>query len=220
MGKSETKKEKRSSSGKTKQWVFLVLELFVVSFGVLLGFFINEWRGEIKEQKAVVHAMEQINKEIYKNYDELSHSIAAQSEIMPKLERIEKTLALLAKEKKSMANIDFGGFSVVGISTVAWEVSKEQNITASIDFEQVAALTTIYENANILDAIKKQIISQLYSPEFTAPEHLKPMFTMVTVLSAEYINFMKNMKEESRNYLLKYAPETLPDSLRVEPKKI
>ena len=141
----------------------LIADAFIIILSVLLALFLNEWRSNIKENKKTKKALEYVKLEIKDNYEiakkvKIYHQKVLQN--IREIQEFEKPQDSLFSQGKFLYNILApNGVIQDDFSDIAWDVAKQENISASIEFLESKLLFAIYEQqATVNETIDRIVI--------------------------------------------------------------
>jgi hypothetical protein len=141
----------------------LIADAFIIILSVLLALFLNEWRSNIKENKKTKKALEYVKLEIKDNYEiakkvKIYHQKVLQN--IREIQEFEKPQDSLFSQGKFLYNILApNGVIQDDFSDIAWDVAKQENISARIEFLESKLLFAIYEQqATVNETIDRIVI--------------------------------------------------------------
>ena len=126
-----------------------VLEAALIVFAVVLGFVVNEWRGEVQAQERARESLARIADEMQANVDELEpardyHRTVAASlrETVAQMDRGELSVQGVLIETM-MASIP-RGVSPPGLSDIAWEYAASRGELDVVAYEDISLIAQVY----------------------------------------------------------------------------
>lgn len=157
----------------------ILLEIFSVSFAVLLALGVNEWRNIRANEKLANEALENIRKEILSNLDIAKETLTLNKEIVKK-----QKMAFLSIKKEIDSNISNSiendvhsrfpfSFMFSPIKKTAWNSSNLTNAVIYLDFDLVQLLSETYENQELYSRVNENIVERFFSPGVFKKETMK-----------------------------------------------
>ena len=148
----------------------ILLEIFSVSFAVLLALGVNEWRNNRANERLANEALENIKKEILSNLDIAKETLALNKEIVEKQKK-----AFISIKKEIESNISNGiendvhskfpfTFKFSPVKKTAWNSSNLTNAVIYIDFDLIQLLSETYETQGLYSRVNENIVERFASP--------------------------------------------------------
>ena len=148
----------------------ILLEIFSVSFAVLLALGVNEWRNNRANERLANEALENIKKEILSNLDIAKETLALNKEIVEKQKK-----AFISIKKEIESNISNGiendvhskfpfTFKFSPVKKTAWNSSNLTNAVIYIDFNLIQLLSETYETQGLYSRVNENIVERFASP--------------------------------------------------------
>lgn len=121
----------------------------MIIFSVLFALFINEWRSNVNENYRTETILNNLQLEIKTNHtvlkELLTYHDSVQKNIGRGFEQDSIEQVFFPEGKFSIYKIAPNGVIQDYINDIAWEVSKQENISARIDFDLSKSLFIVYE---------------------------------------------------------------------------
>lgn len=111
--------------------------MFSIVFAVLLALTLDSWQEQSKQQKKVNRALEDIAEEIY-SFTNLTVALEYNQKQLESL-----TIAIQKHENGEEVNFNFG-LGRPEIKSLAWQTSKENDITSGFDRELFLEIAEVY----------------------------------------------------------------------------
>lgn len=133
------------STANASRYGFLLLEVGLTVFGVLLGLAANEWRkAEAAEDRTQI-ALQTIRKELEDNLNEVEREI-------PYHESVRDSLLAARQDLSPETKDEFGrlsqampkGFTVAELRSNAWELANRTGALQNVDYPLAAQLAEVY----------------------------------------------------------------------------
>lgn len=192
----------------------ILLEIFSVSFAILLALGVNEWRNVRANERLANEALENIRKEILSNLDIAKETLALNKEIVEKQKK-----AFLNIKKEMDSNVSNGienpvnskfpyTFMVSPVNKTAWNSSSLTNAVIYIDFDLIQLLSGTYETQGLYSRVNENILERFFSPGLFKKEtmiaelqayfmKLKMYFQVTESLIDDYERCLKEIEEQT-----------------------
>lgn len=151
-------------------WFAMGLEFFAIIIGVLIALNVDEWREQRQIGEMNEIAVERLNEEILRNYEEISRSANIVEERYARLAALNVTTDSPFSEKLAQ----FGGFNFPDLKNSVWARMGHDPLANRIDPLYVDGATELYNQNQLLDHLSKQIFDLTVSATFHDPA-LAPM---------------------------------------------
>ncbi|MFQ6606668.1 MAG: hypothetical protein ACE5DP_03315 [Fidelibacterota bacterium] len=149
----------------------ILLEVFSVTFAVLLALGVNEWRNIRANEKLANEALENIRKELSSNLDVVKEMLLLNKEIVKR----QKEAFARIKEKPDSDISEFPfAFMVQSVKKTAWNSSNLTSAVRYLDFNLVQHLSETYEGQELYSKVNENILERLSSPGLFKRETMKP----------------------------------------------
>ena len=147
-----------------KKTVPYVYEFFVVLLGVYLAFVLTNWHEQQKINKEIKQIYDEINEEIFNNYQEVYSLNRKTRNSFAKFLKYENKET--RREMKNLFNIvgEEGGIDFVQFRFFAFEKLNKMNISNQIPRDYIFKLKKFYAAIKNIDEVQKQINSLIFSP--------------------------------------------------------
>jgi len=133
-----------------------LMELIIVTAGVLIALFLSNLKENNQEQKYHKASIETINKEINKNYSELKGVIEKQMKFHDTLTKYRNTPTMIGEIIEKA-----GGLQSSELSNEGLDLYKRNQIS-SIDFEMISMLNEMDYASEIIETKLNRLINFMY----------------------------------------------------------
>ena len=191
-------------SGRNKR--YLLLEAFVVLFGVLAALLVDEARENATLRSAAEAAQQRVIHEARQNLAELVHLDQVVRERLASLRALRDE----STEGQSLADLlsRFQGFRTPDLSSAAWERLSRSALADSVDYaflEQVFRLQILNRQYTQLD---QQINALIYSELFYLPEKLDIAIKITERIKSQQIGWAMELIPMYEEFLQTYDQST------------
>lgn len=138
------------------------LEFFAIILGVLIALNVDEWREQRQIAEMNEIAIERLNEEILRNYEEISRSADIVEERYARLAALNVTTESPFSEKLAQ----FGGYNFPDLKISVWERMSHDPLANRIDPLYVDGATELYNQNKLLDHLSNQIFDLTVSAMF------------------------------------------------------
>jgi len=118
-------------------WSRLILDMFAITFGVLLALALTEWRQRAEKEAFIEKSLSQIEEEIVRNFEKINEAYEYREKLYPYLLGVEKG-DILSTE------IPFRGTQGPRLERAAYEVALSNAVFSEIDSERAQKIVAIY----------------------------------------------------------------------------
>lgn len=143
-------------------WFALGLEFFAIVVGVLFALAVDEWHEnrQIDEMNAI--AVERLNEEIRRNYEEISANVQVIEERYGRLAAMRVGTDAPFSEKI----VQFSGFAFPDLKNSVWQRLSDDRLTNRIDPAYVDGAAELYNQNRLLDGLSREFFSLMASVAF------------------------------------------------------
>ncbi len=139
----------KSSKYITKQnLVKFLFESVLIVFSVLFALFLNEYRGNLKENELKQQALEKVYNEIETNLKTVNEWLPYHEKVFNNLQRAFESdsikSALRKKKEISFWDLMPAGVTQSVINNAAWQAFKSSNVFSNVDFDTLLSLSKVY----------------------------------------------------------------------------
>lgn len=188
-------------------WFALGLEFFAIVVGVLLALNVDEWREQrqIEEMNAI--AVERLNEEIFRNYQEIERSAKIVEERYARLAGLSINTDTPFNERL----VQFGGYNFPDLKGSVWERMGHDTMANRIDPLYIDGANELYNQNHLLEQLSERIFDLTVSELFHNPE-LAPMAWEVsrTVL-LQQIQWEREALARYEDFIRRHLPDALPE---------
>jgi len=124
-------------------WSRLILDMFAITFGVLLALALTEWRQMVEKHAFIEKSLSQIEAEIIRNYEKINEAYEYREKIYPYLLEVESG-------KRLSAEIPFRGTQGPRLERAAYEVALSNAVFSEIDSDRAQRIVSIYIDFNAI----------------------------------------------------------------------
>ena len=124
-------------------WSRIFLDMFAITFGVLLALALSEWREKVEKQSFVEKSLKQVEAEIIRNFDKINEAYQYREKLYPYILEVESG-AMLSNE------IPFRGTQGPRLERAAYEVALSNAVFSEIDAEHAQRIVAIYLDFNAI----------------------------------------------------------------------
>ena len=118
-------------------WSRLFLDMFAITFGVLLALALTEWRQRVDKRIFVEKSLVQIEDEIIRNFRKINEAYEYREKLYPYLIEVESG-------KMLSAEIPFRGTQGPRLERAAYEVALSNAVFSEIESERAQGIVSIY----------------------------------------------------------------------------
>jgi len=118
-------------------WSRIFLDMFAITFGVLLALALSEWREKVESKSFVEKSLRQVEAEITRNFNKINEAYEYREKLYPYLLEVESG-KMLSDE------IPFRGTQGPRLERAAYEVALSNAVFSEIDTEQAQSIVAIY----------------------------------------------------------------------------
>ena len=188
-------------------WLQLMIEGFVVLFGVMAAFLITEWRQGVEGKKAVIQGQARLNEEILDTYQSMKIFEQDVSQ------RLEKLINLESEIDGSLAMKDyfkhFTGFRVTEIYDATWSRINRVNIVEGFKPEYYEDAANLYLHLSYIEKYNLELYGLNLNPIIYQPEQAKVAYQVCLSLMKHHLMFVRDSLGDHKRFLEKYAPDLL-----------
>jgi len=199
-----------------KSYGMLALELFTVTFGVLLGFAINQMTENISAKKQQRAAVVAVNEEIKSNLLEIEDCYKTSSRAFCVMMTYLDSIEVFQQRNQVYAQSDLTDISLVTPKATAWNTFQQQGLATSLDFNQVKAMTDIYANYGFFNEVNQRILDKVTSFEIQDPNKVREVSRSFTLVINQQVTQSFALRENMVAYLKRYDPRQLTDTTNVD----
>ncbi len=160
----------------------IVLEVFAIVTGVLIGFMVNEWRENRNNQKIANHALQSIAAEFRFNHQQMEEAYYYYSNIIQQID----SLRIAGEPVGDMYGYQLDGFRGATppmLRSSAYNMVMVTGIIKDIPFETANRLAYIYTVQSLIEKLDDaNMINFTQDSGFTALRNLRHMFILYTDL--------------------------------------
>ena len=214
------KKKKKPEEGKfghksrrKRDYGLLFLELFTVTFGVMLGFFVNQLKEDRKAEKNLTIAVKLVNSEIVDNLKESERLYSKNKNGCLWLFETADSLAHHKNMKQGVFYISTPEISLFNPAKTAWETFKQQGLTGQMEFQHVADITKIYSTISFMEKINDQLMDVLSNGDFYDPDKTAMALNSFISLVNQQLNIDESIRNAIVEYLTTYDKDLLKDTI-------
>jgi len=124
-------------------WSRIFLDMFAITFGVLLALALAEWRQMVEQRDFIEKSLSQVEAEILRNYDKINEAYEYRKKIYPYLLEVESG-------KMLSTEIPFRGTQGPRLERAAYEVALSNAVFSEIDSERAQRIVGIYLDFNAI----------------------------------------------------------------------
>ena len=118
-------------------WSRLFLDMFAITFGVLLALALTEWRQRVEKRVFIEKSLGQIEAEIIRNFEKINKAYEYREKLYPYLLEVESG-------KMLSAEIPFRGTQGPRLERAAYEVALSNAVFSEIDSVRAQRIVGIY----------------------------------------------------------------------------
>jgi len=118
-------------------WSRLFLDMFAITFGVLLALALTEWRQRVEKEVFIEKSLDQIEAEIIRNFEKINKAYEYREKLYPYLLEVENGEMLSAE-------IPFRGTQGPRLERAAYEVALSNAVFSEIDSVRAQKIVAIY----------------------------------------------------------------------------
>ena len=149
------------SSGSVNSWKDFVVQLVIVTAGVLIALLLQglvEWqRGEVLVREARANILQ----ELQDNIKEIDGEIAGLKRHRANLENaLQLVNDLMASGKSDINQIDVGS-SLAGLSSASWRSAERTGALALMEYRDVQALSRVYDTQDLYVAQQQRSLERV-----------------------------------------------------------
>lgn len=183
-------------------WFALGLEFFAIVIGVLFALTVDEWREErqIEEMNAI--AVERLNEEILRNYEEIARSVAIVEERYARLAALSVGTDAPFAEKISQ----FTGYSVPDLKSSVWERMGHDTLANRIDPIYLDGATELYNQNRLLEQLSDEIFALTVSEKFHDPAQAPLAWNVSKFLMLQQIQWEREALARYEDFLVRHVP--------------
>lgn len=196
-----------------RDYGLLLLELLTVSFGVMLGFMLNQLKEERKAQQKLETAITLVNKEIKNNLTEAERLFSDNAESSYLLFVAADSIDFYRKSGKAMFNVLNQEVTLYSSGNTAWETFKQMGLADQLDFKQVAAISEIYSTISFIEKNNDQLMGVLSNNNFFSKQYIEESYFSFLTLVNQQLNINAGIRKSIVGYLSEYDKELLADTI-------
>lgn len=174
-----------------------LLDFVVVTAGVLIALFLNNFKDSIQARKYNKASIVTINNEIKSNHEQLKGVVEMQSNLLDTINKYSTddiTLSKLILEKG-------GGIASAPLSNSGLEFYKRNQLNL-IDFDMMSQLITMENVTSAIDIKMEKLMDYLYPNLFADSEESKKLFALhLTNLLGSEIQLIQQYEEFIDKYV-------------------
>jgi len=158
-------------------WKDYLGECLLIVFSVILALVVTEFINNLNEKNRTAEILRELKDEITENKKNETEQYAYHLQV---LKNIDSALSNQALAEQFISNGEIhlkpiapDGVIYHDLNDAAWQVAKQNNIFAKIDFETYALLNDIYNNQQRITNSEDKIAQMLLSFDSRKPENLR-----------------------------------------------
>ncbi len=156
-----------------RDWKEYLGESFLIIFSVLLALFLTEFINNLHEKSDTKEMLGNIKAELTKNKEAETAQYAYEKQV---LARIDSALANKALQAKIVADDQFNdkllfpeGVVNRDLSSTAWDIARQHNLAAKLNFKLVSQLTDLYADQSRILKLEDEVAGVIFSRESRNP---------------------------------------------------
>ena len=191
-------------------WFALGLEFFAIVVGVLLALNVDEWREQrqIAEMNAI--AVERLNEEILRNYEEIERSANIVEERYARLAALSVGTESPFSEKVAQ----FGGYNFPDLKSSVWERLGHDSLANRIDPLYLDGATELYYQNQLLDYLSKQIFDLMVSAMFHDPALAPLTLNISKTIMLQQMQWEREALARYEDFIRRHIPGALSEELQ------
>lgn len=189
------------------------LQLFTVTFGVLLGFWINGLRQSFHEKRVAKVAIYQVNKEMLVNLNSIEDAILRNLKEYRHL--LDLDLSVANTRNKCFHDVFRFPFVMPSFSSGAYESAIQQGIASKMPIDMLISLANINRIYLHCEKIDQRVAAEITSQSSLQPLQLNGQVRLFKILLFESLNQNVDCRKMIISYFQKYNPSYLKDTLPV-----
>lgn len=176
-----------------------------VVLGVLLAFAINNQYELNKVNHKKNEILAHIKFEIAGNFRACEEFIEEQQVRNTFFIDFQDSLDLLASKGLSFRQLPYKGLRMLSLSQTAWDAAQYSGILSSLDFEELQALSGIYQRQELVMDIQNQMVANILDQDLQNPALMKISFFHLKEMKENYMAFAQSLLLNYEHYLNAYA---------------
>ncbi|MBW3567419.1 MAG: hypothetical protein KY410_05580 [Proteobacteria bacterium] len=188
-------------------WFALGLEFFAIVLGVLFALNVDEWREQrqIAEMNAI--AVERLNDEILRNFEELERSARVTEERYSRLAALNVGTDGPFSEKLAQ----FGGYHFPDLKHSVWERMGHDTLANRIDPLYIDGATELYNQNRLLDYLSEQIFDLTVSETFHDAALAPQPWTISKTVMLQQIQWQREALARYEDFIRRHMPARTDD---------
>ena len=164
----------------------MFLDMFAITFGVLLALALTEWREKVENQAFVETSLNQVEAEIIRNFEKINAAYEYREKLYPYLLEVESG-------KMLSAEIPFRGTQGPRLERAAYEVALSNAVFSEIDSERAQRIVSIYLDFNAITETHELYRSGVPTILFSANKESDPRIGTYLKQAFEDFIFVEGM---------------------------
>lgn len=171
---------------------FVIVEITSVFLAVFLAYQVSEYKKNKEDEEALRVGLEMIKKEMLKNSKALEHSMEAHKIFLENARKLEEEIKL--KKDRHFSSIQellnylspSNNLATPNLNRIAYEISKNKNIYAFIDYETAYTISEVYRIMDMgVETTAKNIVPRLSDPAHLQLKNFHDSFVLIHELINE-----------------------------------
>jgi hypothetical protein len=167
-----------------RDWKEYVGESLLIIFSVLLALMLTEWFNKLHEQSETHKMLANIRAELVKNKMSETNQYHYEKMVLAKIDSAlhnKEALARIVTDNEFHFELIFPDGVMHGgdLSTVAWEIAREHNISSRIGFPLMSRLTDLYEDQARILKLEDKVGSVILDRESRNPANTAVTLTLI-----------------------------------------
>jgi len=196
-------------------WFALGLEFFAIVMGVLFALNVDEWREQrqIEEMNAI--AVERLNDEILRNYEEIERSARIVEERYARLAGLTVGTDGPFSEKL----VQFGGYNFPDLKSSVWQRMGHDTLANRIDPLYIDGATELYNQNRLLDRLSDRIFDLTVSDTFHDPELAPLTWNISRTMVLQQIQWEREALARYEDFIQRHMPGALAADAPIAPAR-
>lgn len=186
----------------TDTWFALGLEFFAIMLGVLLALSVDEWREDRQIAETNAIAIERLNEEILRNYEEIGRSVTIVEERYERIAALTVTTDAPFNEMVSR----FSGYYFPELKNSVWDRLGHDSLANRIDPAYIDGATELYNQNRLLEQIAHELFRLNVSETWHDAEQAPLAWNVSRTIMRQQIQVEREALARYEDFIERFIP--------------